>query len=62
VPNSLPVLWWDLVGWSRRSVVLVDHAAEESSSPDRRGEWDDDRRVILGWVLCQALVRAMRLT
>lgn len=41
----------DLAVQSSCSAVLVDCPAEEL--PDRRVEWNDDRRVMLGWVLGQ---------
>jgi len=44
---------------SGRSVVLVDGAAEDSSSSDRRVQWDDDDGVVLGWMLSQTLVRTV---
>jgi hypothetical protein len=44
---------------SGRPVVLVDCAAEDSSSPDGRVERDRDGRIMLRRTLAQALVRAM---
>jgi hypothetical protein len=38
------------------SLVLVDHAAEYSSSPYRCVERDDDGGVVVGRVLAEALV------
>jgi hypothetical protein len=40
-----------------RSVVLVDGAAEDTSSPDRRVDWYHDCGIMLGRMLSQALVR-----
>lgn len=41
------------------SVALVDGAAEELSSPDRRVGWDHHGGVVLGRTLAQAQVRAV---
>jgi hypothetical protein len=38
-------------------VVLVDHATEDLSSPCWRLDGDDRGRVVVGWVLVEALVR-----
>ena len=40
-------------------MVLVDRAAEDASSSDRRVERDDNGGVVLRWMLGQALVRAV---
>jgi hypothetical protein len=40
-------------------VVLVDHATEDLSSPYRRVDGDERGWVVVGWVLVEALVRAM---
>jgi hypothetical protein len=40
-------------------VVIVDRAAEDASSSDRRVERDDNGGVVLRWMLGQALVRAV---
>jgi hypothetical protein len=38
------------------SLVLVDHAAEDPSSPYCSAEWDDDVRLMVWWTLVEALV------
>src|SRR4051812_28182987 len=45
--------------WSRRSLVLVDHAAKDPSSPYRRAGRYDDGRIMVRWVLGEALVWAV---
>jgi hypothetical protein len=37
-------------------VVFVDHAAEDSLPLDRSVEWDDGRRVVVGWAVPAALM------
>jgi hypothetical protein len=38
------------------SCVLIDYAAEDSHSPYRCVDRDDDARIVVGWVLVEALV------
>jgi hypothetical protein len=38
------------------SLVLVDHAVEDRSSPYRGVDRDDDGRVMVRWTLVEALV------
>jgi hypothetical protein len=42
-----------------RSLVLVDHTAENLAASDRGIERDRGGRVVVGWVLVEALVRAV---
>ena len=42
-------------GGSGDSSVLVDHAAEDPLPADRSVEWDDGRRVVVGWAVSAAL-------
>jgi hypothetical protein len=42
------------------SDVLVDHAFEEGTAPDWCLDWDDGGRVVLGWVLVEALMWPVR--
>jgi hypothetical protein len=50
---------WSFVGRSGCPVVLMDHAAEDLSSPYGGVDGDDGGRVVVGWVLVEALVRAV---
>jgi len=50
------VVW---ISGSGSSLILVDDAAEDASSSDRHIERDDDRGVVLGRMLVQALMRPM---
>jgi hypothetical protein len=40
-------------------LVLVDHATEDPLAVDRSAEWDDGRRVVVGWAVPAALMRPM---
>jgi hypothetical protein len=41
---------------SGSSRVLVDHAAEDFSAGDRNVEWDGAGRIVVWWLLVDALV------
>jgi hypothetical protein len=49
-------LWPGIFSGSGDSSVLVDHTAEDSLPVDRSVEWDDGRRVVVGWAVPAALV------
>jgi hypothetical protein len=52
-------LTWCFIAELGGSLVLVDHSAEDSVASDRGVERDHGGRVVVGWVLIEALVRAV---
>jgi hypothetical protein len=52
-------LTWCFIAELGGSPVLVDHSAEDSVASDRGVERDHGGRVVVGWVLIEALVRAV---
>jgi hypothetical protein len=42
--------------WSGRSAILVDQAMQDASLAYRPVEWDHDARVVVRWMLVEALM------